>query len=284
MTAAGLLATAVLAPAPRARADPALACPSGQGVVSATAPAFARQGRSVAVSLHVSDPTRVGDVSVTFLSGSTVDSSAAVEPSAGTTVVSQTAPAAGTTLTVGVAWAQDAGIATACQGTEVLKIPLIGATGNVGDPSRPRLTGRFSLVERPVNYTAPDSRPTWSFTPVCAYFACAGTLRSSQGLTLALALGPRGLYHGHISAGAGVTATSCTVPHEHLSTITDAYTLREDVYIRIRQSSGGVATRISGSLIGTYTPTRSARRRGCSFPERAVEQFTGLRSPTAPAG
>ncbi len=266
---------AVAAGAPAPLAATQTACSSSEDVVSASAPGFARQGLGVPVSVDATDPAQVSDAQVTLLVGSTIGASTTLASLSTTTQTTLTAPSTGSTLTIAIAWDQDAGTAAACSGTRILKIPLIPAQATAGDPSAPRLTGPFSVVETPFNYRAADSRPTWRFAPACAYFACGVTLTSSQGLQLAMDRQADGLYHGSIRADAAETATSCQVAHLHLATITNAYTLREDVYVRVRKSRDRRASTITGSLIATYTPTRAARKQGCVLSERAVERFTG---------
>jgi hypothetical protein len=261
-----------------AAADTGVICAPSQNIVSDTPPGYARQGAEFSLALHATDPMRVSNTNVSFSQGSSLVSTEPVSFSAPTTDVTVAAPSTGTMLSVVIAWDQDGGTSAACSASVSVTIPLIPAAATAGDPAQRRLAGSFTVVEKPVNYRAADSRPTWRLTPGCAYFACAVKLQSSQGLQLTLARLSTGLYHGHLSYGAEETATSCTVPHLHLFTIANAYTSREDVYVRIARFTDGVVTRISGSLIAVYTPTRAARRQGCVATERAIEQFTGGRT------
>jgi hypothetical protein len=278
-TTAGTLAGAALlaSGAQIAGAATGVACSASQQIVSVTAPAYARQGADLTATVSAQDPARVTNATVALLQGATTISSTPVTLTAASTGVPLTAPATGATLSVVVNWDQDAGAPAACSGASTVALPLIPAGAQAGKPGLPRLSGSFAVVERPYNYRAAPSRPKWTFTPACDVFACGVDLESSQGLELPLALEKSGLYHGGHTYGAAITATSCTVPHFHLYTIKNAYTSREDVYVRVRGSKTGAVTQISGSLVAVYTPTKAARKQGCDEVERAVEQFTGHR-------
>jgi hypothetical protein len=275
--AAGVL-TLLLGLSPAgARAGVLTTCASSANLITVSVPHYARRGAPVRLVLGAVDATRVSEAQVTLLVGRTVISTTPVTLTEASTDLTLPAPARGTPLTVAVAWNQDTGAASACSGIAVAKLPLIPARATAGDPTAPRLSGPFAVVEVPFHYGGADSRPVWRFFPACDYYACAVTLQSSEGLSLALARSSHGIYHGFIRADAAQTATSCTVAHRHLATIKHAYVLREDVYVRVRASADGFATAISGSLIARYTPTRAARRQGCVLKEQAIERLTGHR-------
>ncbi len=273
-----LLALALSAPRADAATpadDAPAACLNGQGIVSTTLPAYARQSIGVEVGIGVADPTRVSDVSLSVFQGASLVSSTPLTLSSSATVQTVTAPTTGTTMTALVTWVQDAGTPAACSGVDLDAIPLISAYGSAGDPAQPRLAGSFNVVEQAVNYHAASTRAQWLFNSACVYFACGAYLQSSGGIELPLSLLASGAYQGTSTYGPALTATSCRTGGSHPVKLKNAYTLTEAVTVTVTGAANGAVSQISGTLTGTYTPTSAARHRGCVARRRTIERFTG---------
>ncbi len=270
-----VLITATAARAAAAPADTFSACATGQGIVSATLPAYARQGIGVEVGIGVGDPTRVSDVSVSVFSGADLISTTPLALSASATVETVMAPSTGTTVSVLVTWDQDAGTSAACSGVDLDQIPLISPYGSAGNPSEPRLAGNFNVTETPVNYHGADTQAQWLFNSACVYFACGSYLQSSGGIELPLSLLSSGAYAGASTYGPALTATPCRSTGVHPVELKNAYTLSENVKLTVTGATSGAVTQIAGTLTGTYTPTAAARRQGCARTYRTIEQVTG---------
>ncbi len=251
------------------------ACPSGQGILSATVPAYARQSTGLEVGIGVGDPTRVSDASVSVFSGAELISTTPVTLSASATVATVTAPSTGTTVSVIVTWDQDAGTPAGCSGVDLDEIPLISAYGSAGDPDLPRLAGTFDVIETPVNYRAGATHAQWLFNSACVYFACGSYLQSSGGIELPISLLASGAYAGATTYGPALTGTPCTSRGADPVEIKNAYTLAESVKLTVTASAAGAVSEIAGTLTGTYTPTPAARRQGCRRTYRTIEQVSG---------
>lgn len=261
-------------------------CPDDQETVGTFTPDYARQGIGVALRLEVDDPSTISNVVISFALGTKVMNVTPVTLTGPTTRVILAAPPHGQALTVTFAWDQDAGTQAGCAGSDVYQLPLIPAKATAGDPTKPRLTGRFAVVERPLNYRGTTATPHWRFLPSCDYFACRTTVSSSSlGLKVVVNPDRRGVYRG---ASHPITGGVCKVTRTRVNpstgqvigrpTVVVHNAFRASVLLALKavRTQDGLGSRIAGTVTVTADPTPHALHFGCNASVRHVESANGI--------
>jgi hypothetical protein len=179
------------------------------------------------------------------------------------------------------------GYTSECAGGDAATIPIVPPGGEVGDPSYPRLEGRFRVFYRLQASGIPgidkSDRAIWRLRPRCRYFACSTTLRSTLGLrgTFFPRLTGR-IYNYSLSKYSGPLAyCSGTTVNRFTGEVIDHWKIRR-AYRGIREVSltapedprlHRVRT-FTGKSVFHFEPIRSAKRRGC--PDKyIVERIRG---------
>jgi len=179
------------------------------------------------------------------------------------------------------------GYVTECVGGEAATIPVVPAGGEVGDPSVPRLEGRFrmSIQVEAAGIPVADrfDRPVWRFRPLCRYFGCSSKLSSTLGLrdTFFTAGFTRHhdyyayRYFGRRGFCAGTVYNRFTGQTTGHWKIRRAYKATRETWLRVTdETSEGRAAALEGKHVLHIEPIASAERRGC--PDKyVVERIRG---------
>jgi hypothetical protein len=179
------------------------------------------------------------------------------------------------------------GYTVECSGGDAGTIPVIPRGGEAGDPSLPRLDGRYRVNYRLVASGIPGAdrsdRGVWRFRPRCRFFGCKTRLRSSLGLRdtfvatswtdrhdyfTILSYEPRGFC-------AGTVVNRFTGEVIRHWKIRRAYKASKEITLEVTaETIAGRATAFEGSSVLHIEPIASAERRGC--PDKyVVERIRG---------
>jgi len=259
--ALGFIAIAAMAPS-SGHAQGVPGCPSENETLEATTVGYGREGQGLAVDVLDSDGAALSNVTLTV---SARDGSPPrvqqVEMSSAETQVIVPAPSAGEEFTLALDWDQDAGTPRACHGHTATNLPLVPADARVGDPGAARLSGRYRITFRPIDYSGARFSALWRITPLCDFFACSARLRSTLGLRGKVRYiggqtdyAVEGRYQGY---------RDCVSADERRVVAENGYRQTYRVTLRVVRTRSGRATTLVGRRKWTYTRTAAARRRGC---------------------
>ncbi|HEX7278879.1 MAG TPA: hypothetical protein VF255_04555 [Solirubrobacterales bacterium] len=179
------------------------------------------------------------------------------------------------------------GYAPECSGGEAATIPIVPPGGEVGEPSVPRLEGRFRVGIRVMAAGIPvadrSDRGVWRLRPRCRYFGCATRLRSSLGLRDTFVTGLSSdrhdyftiRYYGRRGFCSGTIQNRFTGEVIRHWKIRRAFKATQETKLRITgETRTGRATAFEGKSVLHIEPIPSARRRGC--PDKyVVERIKG---------
>jgi hypothetical protein len=260
-------------------------CPDAAKILRGTTPNYARVGQGMPVKVAVGRPQRITEPAVT-VSGRDYGVSQPIILAGALTRLILRVPDKAETLALTIRWTQDAGTQEACTGSEVHMIPLVGAHASVGDPTQPRLAGRFAVVEHPYNLRGKTTTYSWKMTPLCDYFACTTALESSGGLHISLKPGLNAKYHGVTKSS--LANDDCTVVDTRISTITGQVISRSTKIIHhawretdnvdlknLKVNSAGTVPQFGGSLTQHFKPTAQALSQHCTKSFRFVYTLSG---------
>ena len=190
------------------------------------------------------------------------------------------------------------GYTVECSAGDAATIPVVPPGGKVGDPSVPRLDGRYRISYRLVASGIPgadrSARGVWRFRPRCRYFGCPTRLRSSLGLRDTFAVTSWTDRHDYFTIRsfgrrgycAGTIVNRFTGETIRRWKIRRAYKASQEITLRVTaETNAGRATAFEGKAVLHVEPIASAERRGC--PDRyVVERIRGhlIRARARPAG
>jgi hypothetical protein len=179
------------------------------------------------------------------------------------------------------------GYTVECSGSEATTIPIIPSGGEAGDPSLPRLDGRYRVNYRLVASGIPgadrSARGVWRFRPRCRYFGCPTKLRSSLGLRDTFAVTSWTDRHDYFTIKsydprgfcAGTVVNRFTGEVIRRWKIRRAYKSSKEITLKVTaETIAGRATAFEGNSVLHIEPIASAERRGC--PDKyVVERIQG---------
>ncbi|HEU5063235.1 MAG TPA: hypothetical protein VFT79_08820 [Solirubrobacterales bacterium] len=179
------------------------------------------------------------------------------------------------------------GYTVECSAGDAATIPIVPPGGEVGDPSVPRLDGRYRINYRLVASGIPgadrSARGVWRFRPRCRYFGCPTRLRSSLGLRDTFAVTSWTDRHDYFTIRSfgrrgfcgGTIVNRFTGETIRRWKIRRAYKASQEITLRITaETSAGRATAFEGKAVLHIEPIASAERRGCPH-KYVVERIRG---------
>ena len=250
-----------------ASADAALPdCPDETKALQDSVPDFLRVGKSFVVETSVSDghaATEVSALSVSFLDQVVPLTLAGDQAQAVFAGPTETGP-----VTIRFDWEQNLGTTTACHGVGLYEREVIPATAKAGDPSLGRLEGEYELTAR--RSGSKGFSGMWTLRPRCDVFGCSTMLVNSGGSSGHVLKPSDGHYRVKMGGPAG---GKCRLRYAsgRKKTISPAYNVSTSFDLRVTETDGGVATRLSGTETTTVTPTTRARRAGCGSKSTTVK-------------
>jgi hypothetical protein len=291
---------AALASVPAAGAPLASAAPPEcrTAYLSPEFPSHARAGQAIEIAVSTAAVEEIMGTAQITVSGATetqtfplvVEADGASEGSGGTiTVPAPPRPNRATAITL--SWVERStwptgAVARECSASATATIPVVPPGGKAGDPSRPRLEGRFRVFYRLTESGVPgverSARAIWKLQPRCRYFACSTLVRSSAGLRgIFDTVTERDPYDYWLSENQGLFASCSGTTVNRLSGETVRRWRIRHAYRVIREiklyATANPRTQQGRSFVGDaithYEPIRSAKQRGCPDKYIAEEVF-----------
>ena len=239
-------------------------CPERAALVYSQAPGVSHVGEGIELKMRSIDMARVAGLVVTVSSnGERRETPVSLVGNENNVVIVTSGAAKDLGATLDVTWDQDAGTPAACHGDRHYALPNVPAGATAGDPSRPRLKGRFAM--RYTERGSPVTYDIWQMKPTCGYFACDARLGPPP-YWGRLNLKPNGSYERNWERGPAAT---CTIDYFRNHRVVEtrefrhSYYIHEHLLLRPVRIRGGLVVALAGRHRQTLVPTERARRRGC---------------------
>lgn len=190
-------------------------------------------------------------------------------------------------------------IATVCHGLRpllavVLFLPFAIALAGCGSSSpatstvvkpkskadpRPRIAGKWKVIERPRNYESKTSRVTWAFRPLCAAGACSARIKSTGNLEGKLRFDPD--FNSYTLND--VYYVECSDSATRKTVVRRAYRASTQLTLKVTahqvENGAKIATQFRGKLATTFENTKAATLANCQpvTPDMQTDSVVAVR-------